>query len=45
MNKATAKIILLLLVLTTLTAIPMELRADGNPLPICAGGKICIPQI
>jgi hypothetical protein len=36
------KITLLLLVLTTLTALPMELRADGNPIPIC-NGKVCIP--
>jgi len=41
MNTLT-KITLLLLVLTTLTALPMELRADGNPSPIC-NGKVCKP--
>jgi hypothetical protein len=38
-----AKITLILLVLTTLAALPAELRADGNPIPIC-NGKPCIPN-
>lgn len=43
MNTLKAKIMLLLLVLTTLTVLPMELRADGNPFPIC-GGQACVPN-
>ena len=43
MNTLVAKITLLLLVLTTLAAVPMELRADGNPIPIC-GGQVCKPN-
>lgn len=43
MKNLTAKITLLLLVLTTLAVLPAELRADGNPTPIC-NGKICVPN-
>jgi len=41
-KKLKAKIILLLLALGALTAIPAELHADGNPIPICGTGY-CFP--
>lgn len=42
MNKLKAKIILLLLALGVLTAVPAQLHADGNPIPIC-GDHYCMP--
>lgn len=42
MKTLTAKITLVLLVLTTLAVIPAQLRADGNPIPYC-GKKNCMP--
>lgn len=42
MKTLAVKITLILLVLTTLAALPTELRADGNPTPIC-NGKACKP--
>ena len=39
MNTLKAKITLLLLVLATMTALPVALRADGNPFPSC-GPKV-----
>lgn len=42
MNSLKTKLALLLLVLATITAVPVDLRADGNPLPIC-NGKLCMP--
>ena len=43
MKNLVAKITLILLVLTTLAALPTELKADGNPTPIC-NGKACVPN-
>ena len=37
MKTLAAKIIIALVVLTTLAAIPTKLRADGNPTPTCNG--------
>jgi hypothetical protein len=42
-NTLKAKIMLLLLVLVTLTALPATLRADGDPYPNPCNGKICPP--
>jgi len=42
-NTLKAKITLVLLILATMTAIPVELRADGNPIPVC-GGQACVPN-
>lgn len=42
MNKLKAKIVLLLLALAVLTAIPAELHAYENPIPIC-GSNYCLP--
>jgi hypothetical protein len=36
-----AKITLVLLVLTTLALVPAQLRADGNPVP--CNKKLCLP--
>jgi len=41
-NSLKSKLALLLLVLATFTAFPIELRADGNPFPVC-NGKLCVP--
>lgn len=43
MNTLKAKIMLLLLVLATLTAVPIVAHADGNPLPGC-GTQACLPD-
>lgn len=43
MNTLKAKIMLLLFVLATLTALPIEMRADGNPGPVC-GNQYCLPN-
>ena len=43
MKTLVAKITLILLVLTTLAVVPAQLRADGNPYPIC-NGVPCIPM-
>ena len=43
MKNLVAKVTLILLVLTTLAVLPTEMRADGNPAPIC-GGKPCTPN-
>ena len=43
MNTLKAKIMLLLLVLATMTAVPIQLHADGNPSPLCQNG-LCIPN-
>lgn len=37
MKTLKAKITLILLALALLTAVPVELRADGNPFPSCNG--------
>ena len=42
MNTLKAKIMLLLLVIATITAFSTEVRADGNPFPIC-NKQVCIP--
>ena len=41
MKNLTAKITLVLLVLTTLALVPVQLRADGNPVP--CNRKFCMP--
>lgn len=43
MNTLKTKIMLLLLVLGALTVMPLQLRADGNPGPVC-GNQVCIPS-
>lgn len=43
MNTLKAKIVLLLLVLVTMTAVPIALHADGNPVPLCPNGP-CLPE-
>ncbi|MGO9689438.1 MAG: hypothetical protein ACLP2X_12970 [Syntrophobacteraceae bacterium] len=42
MNSLKAKLALLFLVIAIVTAIPAELRADGNPFPLC-NGQVCMP--
>jgi hypothetical protein len=42
-NTLKAKIMLLLLVLVTITAVPSALHADGNPSPLCPSGP-CLPD-
>ncbi|MGA9640850.1 MAG: hypothetical protein WBQ72_05605 [Terriglobales bacterium] len=42
MKSLKAKLALLLLVLATVSAIPVQLMADGNPIPVC-GDKYCPP--
>jgi hypothetical protein len=44
-NTLKAKIMLLLLVLATLTVMPIELRADGDPIPQGCGGMACPPPV
>jgi hypothetical protein len=38
-----SKIALLLLALVALTAVPVQLFADGNPIPVC-NKKVCSPH-
>jgi len=38
-----AKTMLLLFALATMIALPIELRADGNPPPTCPNG-VCAPH-
>lgn len=41
MNTLKAKLMMLFLALAILTALPAQLRADGNPFPIC-GPNGCV---
>jgi hypothetical protein len=43
MNRLKAKIALLLLLIATISALPAQLLADGDPVPQGCGGMACPP--